>query len=184
MRSEDERMKLYEIWKNMAQQLGSREEYDRFWNDNRKKKADALGMDPMEVVTLASIVAEETNYKPEKPIVAGLYLNRLKKGMLLQADPTVKFALKNFGAKRVLNSMLTVDNPYNTYRYGGLPPGPIRNPETDNIDAVLDYTQHDFLYMCAKETFDGTHNFAKTMAEHEANARRYAAALNERGIKR
>ncbi len=161
-----------------------KKEYDRFWNDSRKKKADALGMDPMEVVTLASIVAEETNYKPEKPIVAGLYLNRLKKGMLLQADPTVKFALKNFGAKRVLNSMLTVDNPYNTYRYGGLPPGPIRNPETDNIDAVLDYAQHDFLYMCAKETFDGTHNFAKTMAEHEANARRYAAALNERGIKK
>lgn len=173
-------------WDVTAEELLERmkKEYDRFWTDSRKKKAEALGLKPMEVMTLASIVAEETNYKPEKPIVAGLYLNRLKKGMLLQADPTVKFALKNFGAKRVLNSMLTVDNPYNTYRYAGLPPGPIRNPESDNVDAVLDYTEHDYLYMCAKETFDGTHNFAKTMSEHEANARRYAQALNERGIKK
>lgn len=161
-----------------------KKESDKYWTEEREAQAKAQGLTPAEAVTLASIVAEETNNKEEKPTVAGLYLNRLKINMLLQADPTVKFALKNFGAKRVLNSMLTVDNPYNTYKYAGLPPGPIRNPERINIDAVLNPTKHDYLYMCAKETFDGTHNFATTMAEHQVNARRYAQALNERGIKK
>ena len=173
-------------WDVTAEELISRmkKESDKYWTDERKSQAQAQGLTPAEAVTLASIVAEETNNKEEKPSVAGLYLNRLKINMLLQADPTVKYALKNFGAKRVLNSMLTVDNPYNTYKYAGLPPGPIRNPERVNIDAVLSPAQHEYLYMCAKETFDGTHNFAKTMAEHQANARRYTQALNERGIKK
>lgn len=173
-------------WDVTAEELIERmkKESDKYWTDERKSQAKAQGLTAAEAVTLASIVAEETNNKAEKPTVAGLYLNRLKIDMLLQADPTVKYALKNFAAKRVLNSMLTVDNPYNTYKYVGLPPGPIRNPERVNIDAVLNPAQHEYLYMCAKETFDGTHNFAKTMAEHQANARRYTQALNERGIKK
>ena len=161
-----------------------KKEHDRFWNDERKQKAQKLNLSPAEVTVLASIVAEETNYTPEKATVAGLYLNRIRKNMLLQADPTVKFALRDFAAKRVLNRMLAVDSPYNTYKYEGLPPGPIRNPAAEDIDAVLEDQRHEYLYMCAKETFDGTHNFARTMAEHEQNARKYTQALNERGIKK
>ena len=112
-----------------------------------------------------------------------MYINRLEKGMLLQADPTVKFATRQFEARRIYNSMLRVDNPYNTYRYKGLPPGPIRIPTVAAIDAVLNYRHHDYLYMCAKEDFSGTHNFASTYEEHKKNAARYAKALNERGIK-
>ena len=136
-----------------------------------------------EVVTLASIVAEESNYAPEKPTIAGLYLNRLRKGILLQSDPTVKFAMHDFALRRIYNRMLTIDNPYNTYKYAGLPPGPIRVPNVVDIDAVLNYKQHNYIYMCAKEDFSGSHNFAVTEAEHNANANRYRAALNARGIK-
>lgn len=160
-----------------------KKEYDRFWTPARKEKAKTIGLTPEEVTTLASIVEEETANDGEKPKVAGMYINRLNIDMLLQADPTVKFALKNFEAKRIYNSMLAVDNPYNTYKYKGLPPGPIRIPSVVGIDAVLNHTHHDYLYMCAKEDFSGTHNFAKTFSEHQANAAKYVKALNERGIK-
>ena len=160
-----------------------KKEHDRFWNAERTGKAASIGLTPEEVCTVASIVEEETANKAEKPIVAGLYINRLHAGMLLQADPTVKFALQEFGLRRILHKHLEADNPYNTYKHQGLPPGPIRIASIDGIDAVLNYTHHDFLYMCAKEDFSGTHNFAVTWNEHLANARRYQRALNQRNIK-
>ncbi|MBQ8047041.1 MAG: endolytic transglycosylase MltG [Prevotella sp.] len=160
-----------------------KKEYDNFWDSTRKAKANALSLSPIEVSILASIVDEETANDGEKPTIAGLYYNRLQQGMLLQADPTVKYALQQFSLKRIYNSMLNTDNPYNTYRYKGLPPGPIRNPSVAGIDAVLNMQRHNYLYMCAKEDFSGTHNFAATLAEHQQNARRYVQALNERNIK-
>ena len=158
-------------------------EKDRFWNADRTAKASQMGMKPEEVVTLASIIDEETNNDGEKPMVAGMYYNRLKTGMPLQADPTIKFALKKFDLRRIWNNLLLVKSPYNTYINTGLPPGPIRVPSVAGIDAVLNYEHHDYLYMCAKEDFSGTHNFARTYAEHLQNAARYSKALNERGIK-
>ena len=158
-------------------------EHDKFWKGARENKAKVMGMTPCEVCTLASIIDEETANSKEKPMIAGMYLNRLKAGMPLQADPTVKFALKDFAARRIYRKMLTYDSPYNTYKYEGLPPGPIKVASIDGIDAVLNYTEHDFLYMCAKEDFSGTHQFAKTYKEHLANAAKYSKALNERGIK-
>lgn len=158
-------------------------EHDSFWNAQRRTKAEAAGLTPNEVSTLASIIDEETANTAEKPMIAGMYLNRLHTGMPLQADPTVKFALKNFALKRIYHDMLFFDNPYNTYRNTGLPPGPIKIASIKGIDAVLDYVKHDYLYMCAKEDFSGTHNFAATYSEHLRNAARYAKALNERGIK-
>ncbi len=159
-----------------------KKEYDRFWNESRRAKAEAISLSPAEVATLASIVEEETNDAEERSIVAGLYLNRIKKGILLQADPTVRFAVGDFEIRRVLLSHLQTDSPYNTYRYAGLPPGPIRIPSKQSLNAVLDYTKHDYLYMCAKEDFSGKHNFAKTLAEHNRNAARYHAALSGRNI--
>ncbi len=160
-----------------------KQECDKFWTDERKSKAKEIGLTQNEVVTLASIVTEETRNTAEKPTIAGLYINRLHKNMLLQSDPTVKFALKDFAARRIYNRMLTVDDPYNTYKYAGLPPGPIKIPMKEDIDAVLNYQHHDYLYMCAKEDFSGTHNYARNLSEHQANAQRYYRALNERGIK-
>lgn len=160
-----------------------KKEFDKFWNEERTAKAKAVGLSPVEVSTLASIVTEETRATQEKPTVAGLYLNRLKKGMLLQSDPTVKFAMQDFGVRRILNRMLTIDNPYNTYKYAGLPPGPIRIPLKEDLEAVLNHETHDYIYMCAKEDFSGTHNYARTEAEHRANAAKYHKALNERGIR-
>ena len=157
--------------------------YRQFWNDRRLKQADSIGLTPLEVTTLASIVEEE-NFRPqEKAIIAGLYINRLHKNMLLQSDPTVKFALRDFTRQRVLNSDLQVDSPYNTYKYKGLPPGPIRFPEASTIDSVLHYTHHNYLYMCAKEDFSGYHNFTSSAAVHAQNARRYRKALDQRNIK-
>lgn len=154
-----------------------------FWQGKRDSLAQSIGMSHVEVATLASIVDEETANNAEKPMVAGMYVRRLQVGMPLQADPTVKFALGDFSLRRILRKHLTTDSPYNTYRNTGLPPGPIRIPSVVGIDAVLNYVHHDFLFMCAKEDFSGTHNFARTYSEHLQNARRYARALDERGIK-
>lgn len=154
-----------------------------FWTPTRMKKADAAGLTPVQVCTLASIVDEETAYGPEKPMIAGMYINRFRAGMPLQADPTIKFAWKKFELKRIYNALLNIRSPYNTYKNPGLPPGPIRTPSVEGIDAVLNYVHHPYMYMCAKEDFSGTHNFAKTYAEHLQNARKYTEALNARGIK-
>ena len=176
----------YEVYWNMsAEDFMQRmlKEHKAFWNEKRLKQAEAIGLTPIEVATLASIVEEETANQAEKPMVAGLYINRLKKGMLLQADPTVKFSLQEFGLKRILFKHLEVDSPYNTYKYAGLPPGPIRVPSYQGLESVLNYTKHNYIYMCAKEDFSGTHNFAVTSAQHAANARKYQQALNRRGIR-
>jgi len=171
-------------WTTTADQFLERMsmEYKHFWNDERRSKAVALGLTPEEVMTVASIVQEESNKKDEKPIIAGLYLNRIKRGMPLQADPTVKFALGNFRIKRVLNSHLAIDSPYNTYKYPGLPPGPINFPEISSIEAVLNASKTQYLYMCAREDFSGYHNFAKTLSAHNENARKYREALNAQDI--
>ena len=155
---------------------------EAFWNTDRMEKARKLGLTPEQVITLASIIDEETANNAEKPMIAGMYYNRYRQGMPLQADPTVKFAMKDFEIKRIYNKMLQVDSPYNTYRKEGLPPGPIRIPSVAGIDAVLNLVHHDYLYMCAKEDFSGTHNFAKTYQEHLQNAAKYSKALNDRGI--
>ena len=160
-----------------------KKEHDKFWNNDRQAKAAALGLNPNEVCTLASIIDEETSNNPEKPMIARMYLNRLKKGMPLQADPTVKFALKDFALKRIYHNMLNTESPYNTYKYTGLPPGPIKVASVAGIDAVLNAPDHQYLYMCAKEDFSGTHNFASSYSEHLRNAAKYSKALNERGIK-
>ena len=159
-----------------------KDEHERFWNKDRLSQATAIGMTPEEVSTLASIVEEETNNNEEKPMVAGLYINRLHQDMPLQADPTIKFALQDFGLRRITNENLKVNSPYNTYINTGLPPGPIRIPSKKGIDSVLNYTKHNYIYMCAKEDFSGTHNFASNYADHMANARKYWKALNERKI--
>ena len=158
-------------------------EYNKFWNSDRRGKAEAMGMTPVEVATMASIIDEETANNAEKPMIAGMYYNRLKADMPLQADPTIKFALKDFALRRIYNKLLHIDSPYNTYRNEGLPPGPIKIASIAGIDAVLNHVQHDYLYMCAKEGSSGTHDFARTYQEHLQNAARYTKALNERGIK-
>ena len=158
--------------------------YQQFWNEKRKTTASEIGLTPVQVATLASIVEEENMRPSEKAIIAGLYINRLNKGMLLQSDPTVKFAIGDFARKRILNTDLQIDSPYNTYKYKGLPPGPIRIPEASTMDSVLHYRHHNYLYMCAKEDFSGYHNFTASAAVHAQNAARYRAALNARNIKR
>ena len=158
-------------------------EHDRFWTIERQMAAQRIGLTPHEVQTLASIIDEETANTAEMPIVAGMYVNRLRQRMPLQADPTVKFALGDFSLRRIYRQMLSVDSPYNTYKHIGLPPGPIRVASVKAIDAVLHHSLHPYLYMCANADFSGTHVFAKTYNEHLRNAHRYARALNERGIK-
>ena len=152
-------------------------EYKTFWNDERKLKAKNIGLTPLEVSVLASIVQAESIKPEESPIIAGLYMNRLKKGIPLQADPTLVFAAKDFTIKRVLNIHKEIESPYNTYKYRGLPPGPINMPTIRSIDAVLNYEKHNYLYMCAREDFSGYHNFASTLREHNNNANRYQRAL-------
>tara|TARA_R110002096_G_scaffold357099_2_gene550390 strand:+ start:43 stop:1077 length:1035 start_codon:yes stop_codon:yes gene_type:complete len=154
-------------------------EYDKFWNEERKNKAQSIGMSTKEVSVLASIVQAETANANELKTVAGLYMNRLKKGIALQADPTLVFAAQDFSIKRVLNIHKEIDSPYNTYKYRGLPPGPINMPEKKAIDAVLNYEQHKYLYMCAKEDFSENHNFATNLKDHLRNAEKYQRALNK-----
>ncbi len=176
----------YEVyWNISADALISRlvRERDRFWNRERQDKAGSIGLTPQQVTTLASIIEEETAKNDELPIVAGLYMNRLHRNMPLQADPTVVFALGGERPKRVLKVHLEVDSPYNTYRYPGLPPAPIRFVSTRSIDAVLNYSKHNYLYMCAKEDFSGYHNFTSSLSQHNANAARYQRALSKAGIK-
>lgn len=156
--------------------------YNSVWNDTSRAKAKALGLTPADVMTIASIVDEETNVLDEKGAVGRLYINRLNIGMPLQADPTVRYAVGDFTIRRVTGKHLQTDSPYNTYRNKGLPPGPIRTTSVETIDAILDSSPHDYLYMCAKEDFSGRHNFAATYAEHQANARRYQNALDQLGI--
>ncbi|MCM1354918.1 MAG: endolytic transglycosylase MltG [Staphylococcus sp.] len=155
---------------------------NRFWNDDRRAKAKSMGLTPVQVATIASIVEEETAKADEKPKVARLYLNRLNKGIKLQADPTVKFASGDFSLRRITGKHLAIESPYNTYKVSGLPPGPIRIPASATLDDVLNAPHHDYIYMCAKEDFSGYHNFATDYQTHMANARRYQAELNKRNI--
>ena len=157
--------------------------YRNFWTTERKKKADSLGLSTLEVTTLASIIDEETNAPADKPLIASVYVNRISKRMPLQADPTLKFALKNFGLKRILNEHKTVQSPYNTYANRGLPPGPICTPALETIDAVLDAPKTDYLYFVASSNFDGTHIFTNDYSEHMKYARLYQQELNKRNIK-
>ncbi|MBN1986126.1 MAG: endolytic transglycosylase MltG [Prolixibacteraceae bacterium] len=171
-------------WTTTAEEFADRmkTEYERFWNEERRAKAAELNLTPAEVTTLASIVQSETAKKEELPVVAGLYINRLKRGQLLQADPTVKYAVGDFSLKRILNSHLEIESPYNTYKYVGLPPGPINFPEIASVDAVLNHQKHNYIYMCAKPDFSGYHNFASNLTDHNRNAAAYRAALNANKI--
>ncbi|HCQ30266.1 MAG TPA: endolytic transglycosylase MltG [Flavobacteriales bacterium] len=178
----------YEMyWNTSAQEFVERmaKEYKAFWNDERKAKARKLGLSQSEVTILASIVQAEQNVKTdEQPVVAGLYLNRLKRNMQLQCDATLKFANKAYDVQRVLDSDKKIDSKYNTYKYTGLPPGPINLPEINAIDAVLNAKEHNYLYMCAKEDFSGYHNFTSSYNQHLRNAKKYQAELNKRKIYR
>ncbi|GHV66913.1 aminodeoxychorismate lyase [Bacteroidia bacterium] len=158
-------------------------EYKKFWNEQRVQKAKEAGLNPVGVVTIASIVEEETLKKSEYPIIAGVYINRLRKGMKLQACPSLKFALGDFTLKRVLNEHMEVESPYNTYKYKGLPPGPVRLPSVSIVDAVLDYQHHNYLYFAARSDFSGGHYFSKTLAEHNRHAHEYHRELNKRKIR-
>lgn len=152
-------------------------EYKNFWTPDRKQKAEDIGLTPIEVSVLASIVQAESIKPDEAPIIAGLYMNRLKKGIPLQADPTLVFAVGDFTLKRVLDVHKEVDSPYNTYKNAGLPPGPINMPEINSLNAVLNYTKSDYIYMCAKEDFSGYHNFTSSYRQHMNNAIKYQNAL-------
>lgn len=177
----------YEVyWTISAESLFERmnKEYTNFWTPQRKQKASEIGLTPVEVSALASIVQDESIMSEEKPTIAGLYINRLNKNMLLQADPTVKYALGDFTIQRILTADTRVDSPYNTYKYRGLPPGPINLPSISSLNAVLNYEDHSYIYMCAKEDFSGYHRFANTLVEHNRNARLFQQALNMRRIYR
>lgn len=160
-----------------------KKEHDKFWNDKRKQQAAAQGLTPLQAGILASIVDGETNKTDEMGIVAGLYLNRLKKDMLLQADPTVKYAARNSGLQRVYNYHTQIQSPYNTYIHKGLPPGPLALPSQQAIQAVLTPANHNYIYMCAKEDLSGYHNFTDNLTQHNLNAARYRLELDKRGIK-
>ncbi|MEM9895796.1 MAG: endolytic transglycosylase MltG [Bacteroidota bacterium] len=177
----------YEVyWTDTPLKLLERlkKEYDNFWDANRREKAKNVGLSVQEVSTLASIVGSETNMREEMPTIAGVYLNRLKRSIPLQADPTLVFALGDFSIRRILNRDKLLESPYNTYKYKGLPPGPIRMPSITAIDAVLNADQHNYLYFCAKPDFSGYHVFASTLADHNRNARAFQRALNAERIYR
>lgn len=177
----------YEFYWNVSKEAfleRMKKEYDGFWDKTRMAKANKIGMTPVEVITLASIVNLETRKNDERDRVAGVYINRLKIGMRLQADPTIIFALNDFSIRRVLNKHKRINSPYNTYKFAGLPPGPICFPDAKTIDAVLKYEKHKYYYFCAKPDFSGYHNFARTLAQHNKNARAYQRELNKRRIYR
>jgi UPF0755 protein len=177
----------YEMyWNTSAEEFFERmnKEYQKFWNSERTAKAKAIGLTPVQVSILASIVDAEALHDDEMPMIAGLYMNRYKKGIRLQADPTVIYASGDFTIRRVLNKHLRISSPYNTYLNAGLPPGPIMMPSINAIDAVLNHRKHDYIYMCAKDDFSGYHNYAVTREQHLVNARKFQKALNIRNIKR
>lgn len=160
-------------------------ESDKFWaSDKRKEQLERLDMTPFEVMTLASIVHEETNVSEEMPCVAGVYINRLKLGMPLQADPTLKYAAGDPTIRRVLDKHKEIESPYNTYKYVGLPPTPIAMPDMAAIEGVLNYEEHNYLYFCARAEMDGRHNFARTLKEHNRNAAEYHRALDKMKIRK
>ena len=159
-----------------------KKEYDKFWNSERIRKLKRVNLSKNEVITLASIVASETNKIDEADRIAGVYINRLRKKMLLQADPTLIFAANDFSIRRVLNKHKKIKSPYNTYMNKGLPPGPIRLSPKKYIDAVLNFEDHRYIYFCAKDDFSGYHEFAITLSEHNKNARKFQRALNKRKI--
>jgi len=161
-----------------------KKEHDAFWTEKRSNFAKEMGLTKEEVVTLASIVQEETNKNDEKQRVAGVYVNRLKSNWLLQADPTLKFALGDFTIRRVLSEHKELESPYNTYKYTGLPPGPICMPDISSIDAVLNYEHHNYYYFCAKDDMSGYHVFENSLSKHNINAQKYHNALNRAKIYR
>ena len=179
------------FWNTSAEQFRERmlKEYKRFWTENRTKKAEAIGLNPSQVIALASIVYEESKKPDEQPIIAGVYLNRLKVGMPLQADPTIKFAAyqlpkyKGKVIRRVLNVHKEIDSPYNTYKYAGLPPGLITMPDVSAIDAVLNYEKHAYYYFAADAKRLGYHKFSKSLSQHNVNAREYQRYLSSQGIR-
>jgi UPF0755 protein len=173
-------------WNTSAGKLYNRmlREYRKFWNRDRLKKSEEIGLSQIEVSTLASIVDEEVLKSDEKPRIAGVYLNRLKRGIPLQADPTIKFAINNFTVNRILFKHLETESPYNTYKHAGLPPGPIGCPSINGIDAVLNAEKHDYIYFAAKSDFSGYHNFSRTLSEHNRYANQYQRELNKRRIYR
>lgn len=191
-RTKDEAMNIfipntYEVYWNISAKnflLKMVHESEKFWTkNNRIRLAKHKGLTPNEVYTVASIVEKETNYGPEKPLIAGVYLNRLKKGMRLQADPTVVFAKKAFSLQRVKIADLNYASPYNTYLHDGLPPGPISIASVESIDAVLNAPENDLLFFCAKPGAVGQHNFAATLASHNANAKKFHQWMNEHELK-
>jgi UPF0755 protein len=173
-------------WNTGAGKLYNRmlREYRKFWSRERLQKSKEIGLTPVEISTLASIVDEEALKPEEKPRIAGVYLNRLKRDIPLQADPTIKFAINNFKVNRILFKHLETDSPYNTYKHTGLPPGPIGCPSIDGIDAVLNAEKHDYIYFAAKSDFSGYHNFSRTLSEHNRYANQYQRELNKRRIYR
>jgi UPF0755 protein len=174
-------------WNTSAEEFVNRmlKEYSSFWNSNRSNQANIIGLSYEEVSVLASIVQmEQTIRIDERPVIAGLYLNRIKRGMKLQSDPTVIFAIGDYSIRRVLSKDLKIDSPYNTYLNKGLPPGPICLPSINAIDAVLNFIDHDYIFMCASDDFSGYHNFAKNSRAHNRNAKKYRSALNKRKIMR
>ncbi len=176
----------YEMyWTTSPEKLVTRMnlEYKKYWSEGRLAKIKKMGLDQSGAYILASIVEKETNYNPEKPTIAGVYMNRLRAGMKLQADPTVVFALKKFDLKRVLHGHLTYDSPYNTYMYEGLPPGPICMPSMTSLEAVVNMESHQFIYFCANPDYSGKHAFAVTYGEHLKNARVFSSWLDAQNIK-
>jgi UPF0755 protein len=172
-------------WNTSAEEFYQKllNEYNKFWTPARLAKVAGTGLSKPQVSILASIVEQETRKNDEKPLIAGVYLNRYHKGMKLEADPTLVYSLGDFSVHRVLNEYKSINSPYNTYMYAGLPPGPICMPSVNSLDAVLNFKKHDFLFFCAREDFSGYHAFAKTYDQHRLNALRFQKELNRRGIR-